>query len=340
MTTIYDIAKKTGFSISTVSKVLNNYTDVGDKTRKIINDAVKEMGYYPSSSARTLSTKKSWTIGVVNVEKLGLEHPFFSGVIESFMKKVEAAGYDLLFVSDKIGNKSQTYLDHFRYRGVDGVIIVCISKDDPYMDMLIESEIPTVLIDIESRKASVVSSDNHYGSELAVNYLASLGHKKIAHISAEERLLAGAHRLEGFMQAMKKNDLHIQDGYIVSGGVFTIEGGKEAMERLLDLSEPPTAVFAAGDLMALGALMAIRERGLDVPNDISLIGFDDLQMIQYTTPALTSIKQDTALIGRTAATILLEQMNNEDEPQQHVSVKVPVSLVERDSCKKLTPVKN
>lgn len=333
MTTIYDIAKKTGFSITTVSKVLNNYSDVNKNTRKLILDAVKELDYHPSSSARTLTTKKSWTIGVVFIEEYGIEHPFFNAIIESFRKTVEKSGYDLLFTSNQIGNESKTYIDHFQYRGVDGVVIFCSANGDPDIEKLTSSTIPTVLIDLDSRDSSVVYSDNEYGSQLAVDYLHSLGHERIAHIAGDQKLYAAGKRLNGFLNAIKGHNLEVPDEYIVDGGYFKYEGGQEAMKKLLALDVLPTAVFVAGDIMALGAISEIRKKGLDVPKDISVIGYDDLKMVEYTTPALTTIRQDTGLIGRTAANLLIEQINT--KTKQSMSVKIPVRLIERDSCRSI-----
>lgn len=332
MITIYDIAKKTGFSISTVSKVLNKRADVSEKTKKIINAAVEELGYFPSSSARSLSTKKSWTIGVVFVEDAGngLEHPFFNAVIENFKKVVEIEGYDLLFASRKIGKEKRSYLDHFMYRGVDGVAVVC-SSHTPEIQKLIESDIPSVVIDLDTRGVSVVYSDNCFGSELAVNHLVSLGHRHIAHISGHQRLYVGVERLEGYKQTMAKHNLSINDAYIVDGGYFTYEGGKRAMNQLLALETIPSAVYVAGDLMAVGAISAIHEAGLRVPEDVSIVGFDDIQIAQYLNPALTTVRQDTALIGKTAANLMMDQMVN--KKKQHMAVKIPVSLIVRDSCK-------
>ena len=333
MATIYDIAKKTGYSVSTVSKVLNNYSDVGEKAKKIVNEAVEELGYYPSSSARTLSTKRSWTIGVVFVEDsgIGMEHPFFNAVIESFKKNAEREGYDLLFASSKIGKEERSYLDHFLYRGVDGVVVVCSTMNTPDVDKLIESDIPSVVIDLDTRGVSAVYSDNLHGSELAVDYLHELGHTKIAHIAGNEQLYVGVQRLKGFVHTMKKHNLSIPDEYIIDGGFFSFEDGKKAMEQLLKLEDRPTAVFVAGDMMAIGAMAAVKEHGLQVPEDVSIVGFDDIQISQFITPALTTIRQDTFLIGKTATSMLIEQINL--KKKQYMSVKIPVSLVKRDSCR-------
>ena len=332
MTTIYDIAKNTGFSITTVSKVLNNYTDVSEKTKKKILKAVEEMGYYPNSHARSLMTKKSWTIGVVFMENLGvgIKHPFFNAVIESFKQRAEQFGYDMLFVSRNIINERKSYLDHFQHRGVDGVVVVCSISDDPEVKKLMESPLPTVIIDMHSSKSSVVYSDNSYGSVLAVDYLHSLGHRKIAHIYGHQETYAGTERLKGFIKALKKHGLDLPKSYFVNGGFFSLESGEQAMKELLSLEDPPTAVYAAGDNMAIGAMKAIREQGLCVPEDISVIGFDDIEIAKHIAPPLTTVKQDMDQIGSNAADLLLEQINEKKKISK--AITIPVQLMIRESC--------
>lgn len=331
MVTIYDIAKKTGFSVTTVSKVLNNYSDVSEKTKKAIKAAVEEMDYLPNSHARTLTTKKSWTIGVVFIESLGIgvKHPFFNAVIESFRQEVEIDGYDLLFVSRNISNQKKSYLDHFRYRGVDGVVIVCSTYDDEQVKELIEDPIPTVVIDMSSDQSSVVYSDNYEGSRLAVDHLYSLGHTQIAHIAGHESTFAGEQRKKGFYQSMKALNLDVPDEYVVNGDYFSIEGGARAMKALLELNERPTAVYAAGDSLAMGAINAIQEQGLRIPEDVSVVGYDDIELAQYIHPALTTIRQQTDLIGQESAKLLLKQI---DCKESHIAcTKVPVELIIRKS---------
>lgn len=335
MTTIYDIAKKTGFSITTVSRALNNYPDVGAKTKKLILEAVEEMGYYPNSIARSLTTKKSWTLGVIFIEDLGvgIKHPFFSAVIQSFKQHVEKVGYDLIFLSQNIGKEKKSYLDHAVHRGVDGVIIVCSNYDDKEVEKLMESKIPSVVIDLHSNKSSVVYSDNFAGSELAVEHLYSQGHRKIAHISGHESTFAGIERLRGFTETAKRLQLSVPSTYVVEGGFFSYEGGYDAMKSLLQLKERPTAVFAAGDMMAIGAMNAVCDSGLRVPDDISIVGFDDIQLAWYTTPKLTTIRQNTDLIGENAAKVLLNQIGEDNKVFS--AVTIPVSLVNRESTKKI-----
>lgn len=333
--TIYDIAEKSGYSISTVSKVMNNYPDVGKKTREKILEIVVELGYFPSSDARTLTTKKSFTIGVIYIESLGvgLKHAFFSAVIQAFKEVVELEGYDLLFIAKEIGNVKKSFLDHFKYRGVDGAVIFSSEKDDPELEKLIASDLPSVVIDLASHQTNVVHSDNMMGTELAIEYLVGLGHKRIAHIAGYQNTFAGIERMKGFLKATKKFGLEIPPSYIVNGGYFDIEGGKEAMRQLLVISEKPTAVFASSDTMAYGAIQAIQEAGLSVPGDISVMGFDDVEWSQYLTPKLTTINQDVDNIGAAAGQVLLDCINkNSGEFETKV---IPVSLVKRESCSRI-----
>ncbi|MGM0523116.1 MAG: LacI family DNA-binding transcriptional regulator [Bacillota bacterium] len=333
--TIYDIAKATGFSITTVSKVLNNYPDVGKKTREKILKTVDDMGYYPSSYARTLTTKKSYTLGVIYMESLGigLKHSFFNAIIQSFKQVVELEGYDLLFIANKIGDEKKSYLDHFKYRGVDGVVVFSSENDDDELEKVIESDLPSVIVDLDSTDTNVIYSDNYQGTEMALKYLLELGHTKIAHIAGHQNTFSGIERMKGFLKATKQLGIQIPPSYIVNGGFFSIEGGKEAMQQLLVLNDPPTAVFASSDTMAFGAMKAIREAGLRVPEDISIIGYDNVEWSDYIKPRLTTVKQDVDKIGADAARILMNSINGKNA--SYIKEVVPVSLIKRDSCSEL-----
>ncbi|WP_214793850.1 MULTISPECIES: LacI family DNA-binding transcriptional regulator [unclassified Exiguobacterium] len=336
MGTIYDLAKKTGFSITTVSKALNNYKDVSEKTRAKILQAAAEMDYLPNAHAQSLSTKKSWAIGVMFSEanEVGMKHPFFNGIIESFRHATEEHGYDLIFASRNLRNRDMSYLEHFKHRAVDGIVVICSDRMDEQVQELMQSDIPIVVVDMDSANCSVVFSDNTEGARMAVNYLYELGHRHIAHIAGDSSIDAGAARVKGYELAMHALDLPIQPGYLVNAGFFSVEEGKQAMEQLLQLPSPPTAVFVAGDQMAIGAIEAVHEHGLRVPEDISIIGYDDIEMIKYITPKLTTIRQDTDEIGEAAAELLIEQMTaKERRTERRV---IPVRLIERASC---APVK-
>ncbi|OKQ00035.1 LacI family DNA-binding transcriptional regulator [Paenibacillus sp. P46E] len=332
MTTIYDIAKKTGYSPTTVSKAFNNYSDVREKTRQEILRAAQEMGYLPNSHARTLTTKKSWTIGVLFVEETGagIRHPFFSAVIESFKQVAVAKGYALMFISKDVGGKQSGYLENCRIRGVDGVVVFLSDYEDPYFLELLESDIPTVILDYDTAQSHTVCSDNMAGAQLAVNYLASLGHRRIAHISGGGNSFPGSQRELGYIAAMELQGLEVRDGYIAEGAFFSRESGYTAMLKLLELPERPTAVFASGDLLALGAVMAAKDKGLSVPSDISVIGYDDIELAAYVSPALTTIRQDTEKLGTRAAEILLASIDGKGQEKE--ALMLPVEIVVRDSC--------
>ncbi|WP_310831173.1 LacI family DNA-binding transcriptional regulator [Paenibacillus pedocola] len=332
MTTIYDIAKKTGYSPTTVSKAFNNYSDVREKTREEILRTAREMGYLPNAHARTLTTKKSWTLGVLFVEGtgVGIRHPFFGAVIESFKQVAVAKGYALMFISKDVGGKQSGYLENCRIHGVDGVVVFLSDYEDPYFLELLESDIPTVILDYETAQSHTVCSDNTAGAMLAVEYLTSLGHSRIAHISGGMNTIPGRRREEGYVAAMKVHGLELREDYIVEGAFYALENGYAAMQRLLELPERPTAVFASGDLLALGAVMAARDSGLSVPEDISVMGYDDIELARYVTPALTTVRQDTANLGTRAAEILLASIDRKGTGME--AIVLPVEVVVRESC--------
>ncbi|WP_055105747.1 LacI family DNA-binding transcriptional regulator [Paenibacillus ihumii] len=332
MTTIYDIAKLTGFSPTTVSKVFNGYSDVSEKTRRKILEAAQQLDYVPNAHARSLTTKRSWTIGVLfnDSSGAGILHPYFGGVIEGFKKVATSKGYDLMFITKDIGGKPSGYLEHCKIRGVDGIVVIGPDYSDPYFHELIEADIPCILLDSESEHVSTIYSDNILGSELAVDYLYSLGHRSIAHIGGGHSF-AGVQRVQGFIEAMQRRGLSVKPEFIVQGSYnFTVENGYKAMEQLLELKDRPTAVFAAGDNLAVGAMIAMREHGISVPEDISIIGFDDIEMAKYLTPALTTIRQNTYGLGSRAANMLIYSIEGHKELQRDM---LPVELVVRDSCR-------
>jgi DNA-binding LacI/PurR family transcriptional regulator len=337
MSTIYEIAKIAGVSPTTVSKVINNYPDVSDKTRAKIQKILNEENFLPNAQAQFLSTKRTWTFGIVYFEDLGvgLNHPFFSGVIEAFKKQADKHGYSLLFGSKNDRLKNDTFLEYFKYRCVDGIAIICTDPNDKETLELIESDFPIVVIDMFNKNTATVTSDSLEGCKLAVNYLYNLGHRRIAHISGASNSdnWPSTIRKKGYIKAMEKLNLKILDGYIADGINFDVTGGYSAMKELLKLKERPTAVFAACDKIAIGAINAVKEAGLSVPEDISIMGFDDIEIAKYITPRLTTIRQNCDEIGKTAVDLLVEQINQ--KAKLRINKIIPVELMERDSCKKI-----
>lgn len=333
--TIYDIAKQLNVSPATVSKVINNYPDVSMKTREKVQNFLKEINFHPNAQAQSLSTKKSWMIGVVYYEEtgVGLSHPYFSAIIDSFKKSVEAEGYSIHFGSKNSRLMNDNYLDYFRYRNVDGIVVFCTDQNDKQTWQMIESDIPVVVIDMKIDGATTITSDNELGCRMAIDYLVGLGHRKIAHIAGcRGNNWASQVRERGFIEAMTQNQLPILPGFIQYGQDFTFESGYQAMKLLLANSERPTAVFSASDLMAAAAIEAINDAGLRVPEDISVIGFDDIELAKFLKPKLTTIRQNTAELGKNAAKLLVKHI---DKIQTEVDFVVPVEFIERQSCKKI-----
>lgn len=333
--TIYDIAKELKVSVATVSKVINNYPDVSAKTRKRIQDFLNEINFQPNSHAQTLSTKKSWMIGVVYYEDtgVGMRHPYFSAVIDSFKKSVESVGYSIHFGSKNSRLMNDNFLDYFRYRKVDGIVVMCTGTHDQKTMQMVESEIPTIIVDMHIKGATTVTSNNELGCQLAVEYFVKNGHTKIAHIagSNHENWISNT-REQGFIDAMHAQNIEIPSEYIQYGEDFAFDSGYAAMKRLITLENRPTAVFVASDLMAAAAIEAIVDSGLEVPDDISIIGFDDIELAQFLKPKLTTIRQNTEMIGKEAARLLVEHI--EHKKKKTTECIIPVEFVERQSCKK------
>lgn len=332
--TIYDIARLSGYSITTVSKVINDNPNVSRKAKTKVLAAVEELSYLPSSSARALATNKSQMIGVVFTENLeiGLAHPFFGPVIESFRKFVDLYNYDLLFVSRNI-EKEEDYVNQLIRRGVDGIIVFSTDTEISNTSIYQELKIPTVFIDMNFENSNVVYSNNQQGVSLAIDHLVAMGHQKIAHIHGEREIFTSEERIKGFNSVIEKHNLVIPEEYIQNGGYFSVEGGRAAMMRILKLKTQPTAIFSSGDKMAIGAVQAIKEIGKSVPEDYSIIGFDDIDSVRYMDPPLTTIAQDKELIGRQAGKMLIENIQN--DKLSYSSNVIPVKLIKRESVAKI-----
>lgn len=336
MVTIYDIAKRVGCASSTVSKALNNSKEVSEKRKLEILAVAKEMGYVPNASARSLKTKNNWTIGVLFSEDLntGLEHHFFSGVLQAFKAYVEDKGYEVTFVSRKIGAQPLTYLEWCKYKNVDGVFIVTIDVHDENLWELTTSGIPIVTVDNGNMNVPSVISDNFQGTRMALEYFAMNGCKRIAHISGPQRSYAANERLEAYKEVINSLDLDLNDDLIVEADNYDFVSGKKALNRLLKLNdEVPEAIYAASDDIALGTIVALRENGYNVPDDVSVIGFDNIELTQYTTPSITTISQKKAEIGTEAAKYLISIINKEVKADPSTIKRVPVELVIRESTK-------
>jgi LacI family transcriptional regulator len=319
--------------------VLNDYDDVSAATRERVLKLAEELEYTPTAAARTLVTKRSYVVGVVlstGVDHPDIQHPFFQEVLVGLKRRLGAGGYDLLLLAnEESGNAfgAYSYLQRCRHHRVDGVVLMGADAREPDVQKLAQSTIPCVAVDLDlvGRRTGFVVSDNARGAGLAIEHLHKLGHRRIATITGPTHMRVGMDRLVGYREALGRLDLPYRDDYVRDGD-FYFESGFAAMQELLSLPDPPTAVFAASDLMAAGAIRAIEQAGLAVPADVAVVGFDDIQLAAMMQPALTTIRQDKLGLGSAAAEALLRMIERDGAPPPGITL--PVELVVRASSGK------
>ena len=306
MVSMKDIAKQCHVSVASVSKALNGYSDIGEDTRNLIITTAHEMGYLPNSSARALKTKKSYNLGVLFVDAAmnGLTHEYFNHVLESFKYRAEEKGYDITFIAGNTAGQKMSFYERCRYRGVDGVLVACFKYYEEDIQDLIRSELPVVTIDHTFEGKIAVVSNNVQGMEELVSYIYSMGHKKIAYIHGDDTPVT-RNRLSGFYRTTQRYGLEIPDEYVRASSYRNLEMAAKATGELLDLPNPPTCIMYPDDYAAVGGMNEIRERGLRIPEDISITGYDGIDLVRMMEPKLTTLCQDTRKIGRVAAEKLI-----------------------------------
>lgn len=331
--TIRDVARSCGMSISTVSKVFNGYPDISEATRRQVMETAHEIGYRPNALARALKTNRSFNLGVLFVDDnvSGLTHPFFAAVLNAFKAEVENRGYDITFINHNIGTMEMTYLEHCRYRNVDGVCLACVDFYSSEVSELVNSDLPCVTIDHMFNNRSSIISDNIGGIGTLVNRAVALGHRRIAYIHGQKRNSSVTeNRIRGFYQAMERNGLPLPDGYVVPGRYDDFEYIRDGLLALLDRPDRPTCILIPDDASYFGALDTIREQGLRVPEDISLAGYDGIRSVQAVHPRLTTIRQDSEAMGRQAALRLIDHIEHPNTAKCD-SVLISTTLIEGES---------
>jgi LacI family transcriptional regulator len=333
---IRELAERLGVSVATVSRVLNDYPDVAPQTRERVRAAIREHRFVPDRVARSLATGRSRVIGVILETGAGhphLQHPFFQEVLVGLREALASSGYDLLLFSGDGSDgafEGHAYLERIRHHRMDGVLVMGADPTGRQIQEVVSSGIPCMAVDLDVRgsRAGHVASDNALGSALAVRHLHELGHRRIAFIGGTPGTKAGDDRLLGFRRERDRLGLSERPEYLEEGDFYP-PSGHAAMGRLLDLPEPPTAVAVAADLMAAGAMQAIGERGLRVPEDVAVVGFDDIQIAPLLRPALTTVRQDKFGLGTAAADALVGLIA--DPEMEAPLITLPVELVVRES---------
>ncbi len=316
MPTIKDIALRAGVSFTTVSHVVNGTRFVSEATRARVNDAITALNYVPSALARSLKNNRTHTIGMMIPN---CSNPFFAELIRGIEDTCFAANFNVILCnSDDDANKQRKYIRVLTEKQIDGLIIFSSGGDTELSQLLREIEMPRILLDreVEQVSADLVEVDHEAGAWIATRHLIELGHKRMACITGPLDLAPARQRLSGFRRALAEAGLQVTPAWEVDGG-FTSEVGFSAMQRLLVLGRKPSAVFASNDLMAIGAICAATAHGLRVPEDISVVGFDDIALAAYSSPPLTTVVQPKHQLGAMAASSLIERIDHPDRPLRH-----------------------
>ncbi|MGX1312261.1 LacI family transcriptional regulator [Streptomyces calvus] len=332
MASIKDVAAEAGLSVATVSRALNGHPSVSPAARRRVLAAVEALGYRPNAVARSLRTDQTRTLGLVISDVM---NPYFTELARSVEEEARALGYSVI-----IGNADErpelqdhhvtTLLD----RRIDGLLLSPTDGGSPRMLDAAPAGTPMVFVDrwIPGVDVPVVRSDGQTAVRDLVAHLYRLGHRRLAIIAGPAATTTGRERVDAFRAALRAHGLELPDAYIGQGD-FQADSGRRVTEGFLDLAEPPEVVFAADNLMALGALDALRARGLRVPDDIALAAFDDIPWFVHTDPPVTAIAQPTGALGRAAVRALVDRI--EGRPGE--SVTLPARLVVRRSCGEPAP---
>ena len=309
---IKDIAERAGVSVATVSRALSGSSLVTDETRKRINALARELNYRPNVSARNLRTRRSMSVLLV-VRDVG--NPFYLEILKGVEATAREAGYAVLMGNtENDPDREVEYFNMLRDGHADGMILMTGKLPPPQPGESADlSHLPVVIAleMIEGSGFPHVQIDNVAAAQAAVEHLIALGHRRIAHIAGPLPEVMALHRRDGYRAAMKAAGLDIPEGYEVRGD-YLLESGEARAAELFALPEPPTAIFAANDEMAYGAIHALRRLGRDVPGDVSVVGFDDLYLSKAFYPPLTTVSQPRADIGRTAMSQLLNILSDDD----------------------------
>lgn len=302
MVTIRMIAKQCGCSTATVSKALNGATDISAETAERIRRTAQEMGYIANSAARALKTSRSYNFGVLfeDATNSGLTHEFFSRILNSFKHRAEELGYDISFISDRLGGREISYTEHARYRNCDGVLIASVEFTDPAVQELVNSGIPVVTIDYVFEHCGSVQSDNVQGMRDLVRHIHTQGHRRIAFIHGEENAVTKI-RVASFYRTCRELGLEIPEEYVISAFYHDPASAAEGTKQLLSLKTRPTCIIYPDDISFLGGFQELERQGLSIPEDISVAGYDGIKFSQIIRPKLTTLHQDAEAMGTSAA---------------------------------------
>jgi DNA-binding LacI/PurR family transcriptional regulator len=330
--TLEEVAVRAGVGRGTVSRAINGSPQVSPRAREAVLTAIEELGYVPNRAARSLVTRRTDTVALVisESEERFFGEPFFAGVVRGVSAALASSPRQMVLAMAQSSEERQRLEHYLTGQHVDGVLLLSLHGDDPLPERLAAHGLPVVLggrpFGVEA--SSWVDMDNVGGSSQATAHLLDAGRSRIATITGPGDMTAGAHRLRGYRQALAAAGV-AEDEKLVVAGDFSERSGYEAMGTLLARTPDVDAVFAASDLMAVGAMRRLREAGRTVPDDVALVGFDDSPISRHTTPLLTTVHQPLEQMGRTMAEILVARIEGRDVDLQ---VTLATHLVVRGSA--------
>lgn len=330
MATIKDVAKLAGVSTTTVSHVINKTRFVAEDTTKAVWDAIQALHYSPSAVARSLKVNTTKSIGMIITTS---EAPFFAEIVLAVEEYCYRQGYSLFLCNTQNNpEKIQNHLDMLIKKRVDGVLVMCTEYTENSLTLFNGTNIPMVIMDWgrHDEKSDRILDNSFEGGYLATKHLIDNGHKEIGVIAGNLEKTTARDRFNGFLEAMKEANLPVRQEWITEGD-FEPEDGYECMNNLFRLEKLPTAIFCFNDVMALGAISAITERGLSVPNDISIIGYDNIHNSRFYAPPLTTIHQSKSRLGTQALNLLLERIQKEEKVSEPQFLEFHPELVQRKS---------
>jgi len=327
--TIEQVSKKTGLSVSTVSKALNDYPDIASETKERVLKVARELNYHPSAAARNLRRKHTNMIGFVLPFAVSYISEYVSELITGAAMAAEATGYNLILYTNQ-SNQYEQLAKICRAREVDGLLLRGTDHVDDTFSLLDGEEIPFVITGrrVDHPHASYIVPDNFGGSLMLMRHLIGLGHKRIAFTARPALFESNTDRIAGYLEGLRESGIVVDRDLIIETSVEP-RSGYQAMNELLDLPNPPTALFAIHDLIAIDAMQAAFDRGLRVPEDISIASFDGIQSTQITKPSITTVRQPITDIGKRAVEILLSHIQDSSIPPMRETV--PVQLIIRES---------
>jgi len=329
---INDVARRAGVSITTVSRVINKHGSVKEKNRLKVTQAVKDLKFQPSAVAQRLATGKSNVVALVIPRYEGIFYSFYAlELIRGIGTLCEALKLDLLLHLTDVNAP-------LNLRGIGGIVFADVIGNKQQFDSAFASGIPCVVLNnyVEDAGVNCVSIDNAGGAESAVDYLVSLGHKRIAHITGDVVTQAAAQRLEGYQRSLAKHKFEINEDYIVKTD-YSRGQARQAAEKLLQLPQPPSAVFVASDSMALEVMTVARESGREIPRDLSIVGFDDNPSGLYGPVALTTVRQPLIKMAQESIKELNALMSSKKSGPAK-KIVLPTELVIRESCQAIASV--